>query len=62
MDIIRPVTFLLSDMLNPHLSGEEDDTATATKNANMSTGPVITKESVNKYVSILYTEPRLKYY
>lgn len=51
----------LSDMVNQHLSGE-DDTATATENANMSTGPVITKESVNKYVAIVYTEPRLKYY
>lgn len=51
----------LSDLQNPHLS-DEDDTAAATENSNMSTGPVVTNASVNKYVAILYTEPKLKYY
>ena len=54
----------LSDLMNPHLSGEEeeDNAAAATENSNMSTGPMVTKESVNQYVAILYTEPKLKYY
>lgn len=52
----------LSDLINPHLSDEEEDNTAATENFNMSTGPMVKKESVNQYVAILYTEPKLKYY
>ena len=52
----------LSEMLNPYLSDEDDDTAPATENSNISTGPVVTKESVNKYLGIMFTEPKMKYY
>ena len=50
------------DSTAPHLSDEDDTAAAATENSNASTGPVVTKDSVNKYVAILYTEPKLKYY
>ena len=44
----------LSDLMNPHLSGEEDNAAAATTgNSNMSNISMITKESVNQYVAIL---------
>lgn len=58
----------LTDFLYPHLSDEDntaaatDNTAAAADHSNMSTGPVVTKESVNKYVTVLYNEPKLKYY
>ena len=52
----------LTDILNKSLSDIEHEDTTCTDRRQTTEQALITKESVKKYVAMIYTEPQLKYY
>lgn len=52
----------LTDILHKSFSDIEHEDTTCTDRRQTTEQALITKESVKKYVAIIYTEPQLKYY